>query len=243
MRKIILIITLLILACSCKNTPYKEKIYYRNLHELWDGKYIRDPLGEYKDWFEKKYRRPFDKRNLDDDYILCYFMSIEDTLPATDNYLKVDSTAKILLMKVKVLDVFLSPENPFLQNTFNENLLEEEYLGKDYGVKNYLIQIKSENHSYSLARKLKYIKLVVREQEIKTIKQNVDKMSLNLCYFEPREENNKFLYDTVLTDVFYSYNQYDLSKLCPFDKWIRHCDSIDQKIRKKLNLDEDSISH
>lgn len=118
-------------------------------HLVFEGKdkylYEKDPIV---DSFQYFYRPDFQCRYLDEDYLLCNIIQINDTLnvdelPFPVGYAKKDDV-RILNINVQVLESYKSKDNPFINVFFDDQLFKEEYLNeRNYGLFDYVAYIDS----------------------------------------------------------------------------------------------------
>lgn len=153
MKTTLIHITVFVFLCSqsclaqhiTKKSPCTKT--YRHLVFEEGDKYLCNK-APIVDSFQYFYRPDFQCRYLDEDYLLCNIIQINDTinvdeLPFSIGYVKKDDV-KILDINVQVLESYKSKDNPCINFFFDEQLFKEEYLNKtNYGLFDYVAYIDS----------------------------------------------------------------------------------------------------
>lgn len=244
MKRIFLIIIIVLFFTSCKNNCSNIKDNITVINHSGDGVYtekgIKRILKEHGSWFNYLYKQDFSRRRIDNSYLLCYFISIEkiyDSFPNITSLNYYNDSVKVVFLKIKSLEDYETPGKiPLLMD---EKMLEKEYLGeKDYGCRDILNILKEQRYK---TPKAKYVYMLVLKNELEKIRQDISNVSLNLLQYDFNSIGNLYFEnqstDTVYSRIYYSYGQYDLSKLESSEQIFRYYDSIDNVVRRKLKLD------
>lgn len=240
------------LITGCCNNYHKQKDFIQNASIWGDYKLTKkaqrekDKQIKNKGYFNYLYRYDFYHRWSDGVYLLCYFSSIEmvDNSEKIKTLLGCNDSTRVILLKIKPLESYVTPENhwpPIISDT----LLTLEYLGiSNFGCLDLLKNWRKKDYTIPEQR---YVYLLVQEHEIKDIKSSIATARLNLLEYNylsnlrdiyKLEDSTK---DTVYSINYFPYGKYDLNKLKSSEQIFRHYDSIDMVVRRKLNLDIDSI--
>ncbi len=224
MKRIIFII-LIIISVGCSNYKRGEVITeerYRK-QSIWDGKIIYHNA----DTFGNRYKYNFNNRFLDDDYLLCYFLSyteVTDTnLLQSLNYkyvLDEYTNANVILLKINPIQIYLSNKTDYFIFIYDELLKEN-----DIEIQKFLRGELKDN--------FKYLYLLVSDEEIEKINSSIKNMSLNLSQYEVIFKDRYRSIDTAKSMINFYYGEYDLSKLRPYEYFLRHYDSISNTLRNK----------
>lgn len=248
MKKIIYMIFIAIIFTGCGNRNVNTKDNLTIIRLDGDLKFtnkgIKKILKEHGSWFNYLYRQDFSKRRSDNSYLLCYFLSIENiynSFPNIKTLSYYNDSVRVVLLKIKAIESYNISEN-LIAPLMDEKMLEDEYLGKNnYGCINILKNIMKQRYD---TPEVRYVYMLVLNNELKKIEQNINNFSLNLLQYDFNSIGNLYYdnksRDTVYSRIYYPYGQYDLSKLESSEQFFRHYDSIDKKVRRKLNLENNN---
>lgn len=225
MKRIIFII-LIIISVGCSNYKRGEIVTgekYRK-ESQWDGKIIYNNANT----FENRYKYSFNNRYLDDYYLLCYFLSyteVTDTnvlLRLNYKYILDEyKNAKVILLKINTIQTYHTMQSGNFYNIFEELIREKN----DIVLQRFLKGEFKENS--------KYLYLLVSDEEIEKINSSIKNMSLNLSQYDDLWDYGFHSNDTAKSMINFYYGEYDLSKLFPYEYFLRHYDSISNSLRNK----------
>lgn len=177
MKTTLIYITSFVLLCvhNCLGQHIDKESHctknYRHLIFEEKDKYLCEK-APIVDSFQYFYRPDFQCRYLDEDYLLCNIIQINDTLnveelPVAVGYVKKDDVL-ILNINVQVLEFYKSKDNPFINAFFDEQLFEEEYLNeRNYGLFDYVAYIDS--CAQDTTSHVRELLLLVKKDEIPII--------------------------------------------------------------------------
>jgi len=223
-RIILLFITTFAISCnSYKNADSVPEKRYRK-ESIWDG--IR--IYKDADTFKNRHRYDFNNRYLDDNYLLCYFLSyteIKDSIPSYLSNIKyiLDEykNARLIFLEIKTIQEYI----PQLEDKVP--IFWEDFIRENNEIfQNYLAGKYKSN--------FKYLYMLIPDYEIIRIKSSIKSMSLNLAQYEYLFRNNTTLIkDTVMSRINFYYGEYDLSKLLPYEYEMRYYNSISKSLMNK----------
>lgn len=225
MKRIIFTI-IIIISVSCSNYKGGDIITGKRYRKesIWDGtiKYHN------ANTFENRYKYNFNNRYLDDAYLLCYFLSyteVTDTnVLQSLNYkyiLDEYTNAKVILLKINTIQTYHTMQSGNFGFIFEELIREKN----DIELQRFLQGEFKEN--------FKYLYLLVYDEEIEKINSSIKNMSLNLSQYDDLCNYGYNSNDTAKSMINFYYGEYDLSKLFPYEYFLRHYNSISDSIRNK----------
>lgn len=202
---------------------------YRHIFFEESEKYLGN-LDLNVDTFQYLYRPDFRCRYLDEDYLLCHIVQINDTidlaeLPFSVEFCKKDDV-KVLDINVQIIDCYKSRDNPLINTFFDEQLFREEYLGeRNYGLFDYVAYIDS--CAQDTTNSFKRLLLLVTNEEIPIIFSYQGENDSVLCNINRIIENQVYYSDIIYfqsdynTKFFFSLSEWDSFLHQRIDKIVR----------------------
>lgn len=208
---------------------------YRHLIFEEGEKYIKNE-NLIVDTFQHFYRPDFRCRYLDEDYLLCHIIQINDTIDVDELPFSVEFCrkydVKVLDVNVQIIDYYRSRDNPLIHTFFDEKLFREEYLGeRNYGLFEYVAYIDS--CAQDVAISFKRLFLLVTSEEIPIIFSYQGEKDSVLCNINRILENQVYYSDIIYfqsdynTKVFFSLSEWDSFLHHRIEKIVRSCKKDD----------------
>ena len=187
------------------------------------------------DSFQYFYRPDFRCRYLDEDYVLCHVIKINDTIDVDKLPFSVDlryaSDIKVLDVNMQLIEYFRSKDNPLIYTFFGEQLFKEEYVGeRDYGLINYVSYIDScvRDSTNRVVR----LFILVTNNEIPIINSLTGTMDSVLCNINRVIENQVYYSDIIYFQS--DYNTKDFFSLSEWSAFLHHrIDSVGRSLKKE----------
>ena len=207
---------------------------YRHLFFEESEKYF-DNINLIVDTFQYLYRPDFRCRYLDEDYLLCHIIQVNDTIDVDELPFLVEfcnkHDVKVLDVDVQIIENYKSRDNPLINTFFGEQLFREEYLGeRNYGLFNYVAYIDS--CVQDTTNNFKRLFLLVTNEEISTISSYQGEKNSVLCNINRVVENQIYY-----SDILYFQSDYDTKFFFSLSEWssfLHHrIDKIVRSCKKK----------
>lgn len=188
------------------------------------------------DTFQYLYRPDFRCRYLDEDYLLCHIVQINDTidmdeLPFSVVFCKKDDV-KVLDINVQIIDYYKSRDNPLINTFFDEQLFREEYLGeRNYGLFDYVAYIDS--CVQDTTNSFKRLFILVTNEEIPIIFSYQGENDSVLCNINRIIDNQVYYSDIIYfqsdnnTKFFFSLSDWSSFLHQRIDNIVRSCKKED----------------
>lgn len=234
----IFVLSILLASCT-QSKPVSSESNYRNQNQ-WDGEIVRyGPEETADERFNSFYRRSFEKRFLDEDYVLCTIESIEDTLSllfmeenANIHYWDYMKNLNVCFLKlnVDILDIYRSKDHPMLPCFFGERLYYEELSNKQsYGLMEHINSLDSivENKLY---HRKDTLYLMVAEKEIGRLVSESRKGGKIFCNISGYYGDSKM----IVSDIFYFSSDYKLNGFYSSREFQKYLHSIIKKQKKRI---------
>lgn len=225
MKRIIFTI-IIIISVGCSNYKGGDIVTgerYRK-QSIWDGTIKYNNANT----FGNRYKYNFNNRYLDDDYLLCYFLSYSEVTDTnvlqSFNYKYIFDeykNAKVILLKINTIQTYHTMQSGNFGIIFEELIREKN----DIELQRFLRGEFKDN--------FKYLYLLVSDEEIEKINSSIKNMSLNLSQYDDLWDYGYHSNDTAKSMINFYYKEYDLSKLVPYEYLLRHYDSISNSLRNK----------
>lgn len=169
------------------------------------------------DTFQYLYRPDFRCRYLDEDYLLCHIIQINDTFDVVELPFSMESCRKndikVLDVNVQIIEYYRSKEDPLIHAFFDEQLFREEYLGeRNYGLFDYVAYIDSCIQDTTVSYKRLF--LLVTNDEIPIIVSYQGKKDSVLCNINRIIEKQIFY-----SDIMYFKPNYNVKEFYSLSEW------------------------
>lgn len=189
---------------------------YRHIIIEESEKYFGD-TNIIVDTFQYLYRPDFRCRYLDEDYLLCHIIQINDTIDIDELTFSVQfcnkDDVKVLDVNVQIIEYYRSRENPFINTFFDEQLFREEYFGvRNYGLFDYVAYIDS--CVQDTTSSFKRLFLLVTNEEIPIVFSYQGENDSVLCNIN-RIIDNQVYY----SDIIYFQSDYDTKFFFSLLEW------------------------
>lgn len=219
-----------------KESPCAKE--YRHLFFEESDKYLGN-INPIVDSFQYFYRPDFQCRYLDEDYLLCHIVQINDTiqvdeLPFSVEYVK-KKDVKVLDVNVEIIEYYKSRDNPLISAFFDEQLFIEEYLGEgNYGLFDYVSYVDScvRDTSNSIMR----LFLLVKNDEMPAIFSFQGEKDSVLCNINRIMENQIYY-----SDIVYFQSDYNATEFFSLSEWNLFLHHRIDKIVRSYNKKENNI--
>lgn len=197
------------------NEPTFTRVY-RHLFFEESEKYINSK-NNIIDSFQYFYRPDFQHRYLDEDYIMCRIIQINDTLKVTELPFPVEFgkafDVSVLDVNIQIIDYYKSRDNPIINTFFAEQLFKEEYNGERiYGLFDYVSYIDScvQDSTSDFFR----LYLLVTPDEIQFFNSFQNGIDSILCNISQIIDSQIYY-----SDIFYLKSDYNTKEFFSLSEW------------------------
>lgn len=191
------------------------------------------------DSFQYFYRPDFRCRYLDEDYLLCHIIQINETIPVDELPFTVEfvniNDVKVLDVNVQIIDYLKSRDNPLIFSLFDEQLFMKEYLGeRNYGLFDYVSYVDScvRDTSNSIMK----LFLLVKNDEIPIVFSFQGGKDSVLCNINRIIENQVYY-----SDIVYFQSDYNIKDFFSLSEWNSFLHQRIDKIVRFYNRKENDI--